>query len=82
MPDSEQARADSVVEPEQLRSLDKVFSLAWQLLQNEGHSSVGDEKQQRERLARIILDCMVDGHEPDASTARLAVDSFMETPST
>lgn len=62
MPDSEQDRADSVVEPEQLRSLDKAFSSAWQLLQSEGHSAVGDEKQQRERLARIILDCMVDGH--------------------
>jgi hypothetical protein len=80
MPDSEQDRADSVVELEQLRSLDKAFSLAWQLLEREGHSAVGDEKQQRERLARIILDSMVDGHEPDASTARLAVDRYMKTP--
>ncbi|MFN4011621.1 MAG: hypothetical protein ACK4K8_16850 [Pannonibacter sp.] len=80
MQDIEQGPDDSIVKPERLQSLDKVFALAWQLLQDENHKGAGDEKQQRERLARIVLDCMVDGHEPDAGTARMAVDRFLTTP--
>lgn len=67
----------SVVPPEKLRAIDDVFSRAWQRLDADGLIDKRHEREQRDRLARIALECLVDGLEPTTATVDIAVERFL-----
>ncbi len=69
-----------VLDTAELAALEKCVEAAWAIILPQLAADPRDDPRYHERLAKIVLDQMVAGHDPDEACARASAAKFLFGP--
>lgn len=69
-----------VLDNDELTALEKCVAAAWAIILPQLAGDPRDDRRYQERLAKIVLDHMVAGHEPDDACAKASAEKFLFGP--